>query len=152
MEESTLLDPSLWSSTEEIVSELLGVCVEKRTECPLNAMECEGSQLAMKIDGALFEIGILSKPGSAEQISNMMLGLEDDEESLTGEEILDAIGELANMIAGRIKGNLANDGRTVELATPQDLAHDRVPKHRSIFHSSEFEFSVFLSLIQEVGE
>ncbi len=48
-------------------------------------------------------------------ITQAMLGLEVKE---LGEEVKDAIGEIANMIAGGLKAALAAEGKKIELAIP----------------------------------
>lgn len=142
----------LTSSTEEIFSELLGVVVEHLDGEAGVQLDCCGSRLALKIEGQPYEIGIVSELGCAQQISKTMLGLDDDDEALMGEELVDAIGELANMIAGRIKGKLSEEGESVELATPQSLDQENIPGRQLRFQNSEFEFSVYLDAICHTGE
>lgn len=139
------LDPVLIASTSEIVVELLGVDVEQgAVECVMPS-ECQGSGLTLQINDHPYEIGIMSKPGCAQQISKAMIGLGDDDEALSDEELLDAIGEMVNMIAGRVKGKLVEDGGVVELATPQVLDLETFTPQGLMFHGADFEFSVFLT-------
>ena len=51
----------------------------------------------------------------AQEVTGAMLGMEVDE---LGEDVKDAIGEIANMVAGGLKASLTDCGRKVELAIP----------------------------------
>lgn len=139
------LDPILQSSAEEITAELLGVDVTRRTGREVNLADWHGSKLGLNIDGSQYEIGILSKAGCATQITNMMLGMED--ESISGEEIVDALGEMTNMIAGRLKDKICSDGGAVQLSTPELLNEENLPEQLLEFYNEAFGFSVFISSV-----
>lgn len=66
--------------------------------------------------GDLKGILAIKCPGPvAMEITGAMLGMEISE---LGEEVKDAIGEIANMVAGGLKDSLAGSGRKIELAIP----------------------------------
>jgi CheY-specific phosphatase CheX len=139
------LNRVLVASTSEIAIELLGVDVEQsEIQCVLPS-ECQGSGLTLKIDGHSYEIGIVTKRDSSQQISKAMLGLGDDDEPLEDDELLDAIGELVNMIAGRVKGKLSDEGGVVELATPQEIDLETWSPQGLMFKGTDFEFSIFIT-------
>ena len=52
-------------------------------------------------------------------ITGSLLGLEVDE---INEDVKDAIGEIANMVAGSIKTGLATEGKNLELSIPTTIA------------------------------
>lgn len=145
---SAQLRPVIKSSTVEIMGELLCVDVEHGNECSITSQDCHGTRLDICIDGRGYEFGVISKLRCARKISRAMLGLDENDEPLSGSDLTDAIGELANMIAGRIKGKLSQEGGAVALSTPESVNFESVPAQRLRFHNSNFEFSVFLKPLQ----
>lgn len=139
------LHPVLIDSTSEIAAEFLGMEVTQGETVCVPSSECQGSGLTLKIDEHPYEIGIISNAGCAQSISKAMLCLGDDDEPLAEDELLDAIGELVNMIAGRVKGKICESGGVVELSTPQVLDLETFSPQGLQFHNSDFQFSIFLT-------
>ncbi len=60
-------------------------------------------------------LGIYCSQKAAQDITSAMLGMDVDE---LNEDVKDAIGEIANMIAGGVKECLAAEGQDIQLAIP----------------------------------
>lgn len=94
-------DEIVMDGTCEIQSNLTGMIGLGGGLCGLLAVHCPG-QAAMAITGT-------------------MLGMDVDE---LDEDVEDAIGEIANMIAGNVKASCAGVGVNVELAIPTSILGD----------------------------
>jgi chemotaxis protein CheX len=81
-------------------------------------------------------------PGAAMDITAQMLGMNVDS---VGADVLDALGEIANMIAGSFKYHFVNDGHEVRLTPPT------VIKSNEQFRPPGAE-SDLLALLFEVGK
>lgn len=74
------------------------------------------------LGGGLCGLLAVHCPGQvAKAITGAMLGMEIDE---LDEDVEDAIGEIANMIAGNVKASCAGIGINVELAIPTSIIGD----------------------------
>ncbi len=83
-----------------------------------NGQKCPGVEVSgmIGLTGALKGMLAIHLPGSvAKTITGNFLGIEVDE---INEDVQDAIGEMANMLGGSIKGMLSKNGRGIELSLP----------------------------------
>lgn len=144
--QTSQLNTILESSTQEIFSEMLGINAQRHAESQRIAIACHGSRLELMINGYPYEIGILSEAEGANTIANLMYGL--DDELWSSDEIVDAMGEMANLIAGRVKAKLSRDDIKIELSTPQSLDGGFADKQLLEFHDSTIEFSVFMDMVK----
>lgn len=137
----------LTSATREVISGMFGIDATRQTSTSDLSSGFHGAKLPFRINNFTYEIGIVSDPQEAIKITNLMFGLED--ETWSEEEIIDALGEIANLIAGRIKAMFFGDGICVELSTPQDLGKNSpLPTQLLEFKNSTIEFSVFMNAVQ----
>ena len=74
-------------------------------------------------------IDVYCSRDAALQIASVLL---EEEISEINEEVLDAIGELANMLGGAMKGRLTRAGRQLELTVPFVIAGDRYTVKRPV--------------------
>lgn len=90
----------------------------------------------------------------ARAITGNFLGMEVDE---INEDVQDAIGELANMLAGNVKSYLSPGGKDIDLSIPSTvhgeeysfLVEKGAEKMVMTFQASEHEFMVELQLRKE---
>ena len=105
-------------------------------ETALHAPDCEvdpvslptgsgvGAFVAVMAQGAAVQIGLVARPAPAAALARRLLDLGPDD-VLAEAEVADAIGELANMIAGATKAMLAPMIGVVALGLPM-IVHGRV--------------------------
>ncbi len=82
----------------------------------------DGKQPVASVVGAVRFLGTLSgtvsfysSDAAAREIAGTLLGISPDE---AGEEIADTVGEITNMIAGTLRGKLAQSGDTLMITPP----------------------------------
>jgi hypothetical protein len=78
--------------------------------------------MAVRLEGqqTTIIIGVLSNPAGRSQIARVLFQLEAHQEPPAADED-DAIGELANVLAGRIKAATAATDRTLRLTPPEKI-------------------------------
>ena len=76
-----------------------------------------GAGIAVVGDEHAIQLGVLSTPDQADLIARTMLAMEPDEE-LAHDDMADAIGEIANIIAGGVKGAMVDDAPGLRLGLP----------------------------------
>lgn len=76
-----------------------------------------GANIAVVGDEHAVQLGVLSSPDQADKIARAMLGMEPDED-LPHSDMADAIGEIANIIAGGVKGAMVDDAPGLRLGLP----------------------------------
>lgn len=111
------LEKSLISATLEVFASMIFIDIAPETpsDCETAAIESNLCGL-IGLAGDLRGLLAIQCPGEvAMGITGAMLGMEVTE---LGEDAKDAIGEIANMVAGGLKEALAALGKKVELAIP----------------------------------
>lgn len=104
-------------STQEVFSTMVMLEVQ-----PGAVVEGKGESLVSNVTAMIGLAGdlrgmlaVLCPEAAAKAITGSMLGMEVDE---LGEDVKDAVGEIANMVAGGLKSGLNDLGRKIELAIP----------------------------------
>ncbi|MCA9058699.1 MAG: chemotaxis protein CheX [Planctomycetaceae bacterium] len=113
------------STMRQIISnvfdEMLGMPTAPLPD-PCDDIVCERIVAAIRITGALDKQVVVEAPSQAAiSIAETMFACSADE--LTEEEILDAVGEVVNMIGGNVKGMFEGDSK---LSLP-DVSEDNGP-------------------------
>ncbi|MCP4602583.1 MAG: chemotaxis protein CheX [Proteobacteria bacterium] len=80
--------------------------------------ESDSAYIALVGEKSSAQIGIASDAEGCQQIARTLLGMEPDEEDLSEEDVADAIGEIANILAGQIKTLMAEKSIDVVLGMP----------------------------------
>lgn len=110
--EQILIDATLEVFTSMIFLEIAPEIVAEGEIIPIEANLISLIGLAGGLKGVL---AIQCPAEVASGITGAMLGMDVDE---LGEDSKDAIGEIANMVAGGLKAALAEHNRSIELAIP----------------------------------
>jgi len=111
------LEKYLIDATLEVFASMIFIDItpEAPTEEPISILAPNLSSL-IGLAGDLKGILAIHCPAEvAMGVTTAMLGMEVTE---LGEDVKDAIGEIANMVAGGLKEALAPDGKKIELAIP----------------------------------
>jgi chemotaxis protein CheX len=108
-------------TTEEIFSTMIfmDVAAQETLRQHKQPLDCQVSAM-IGLSGSLTAIlGIHCPTEAALAIVGAMLGMEIEE---IDSDVKDALGEIANMLAGGFKERLASDGESLELAIPTTIA------------------------------
>ena len=54
----------------------------------------------------------------AQRVTSLLLGLQPEKPNLDGDDVHDAIGEIANMVAGRIKNRICAEHPSLSISLP----------------------------------
>ncbi len=143
--------PILELSAREVFSLMLGVELSSSTE----PMSEEGLNVTSMVGLAGTVCGLLSVRCSAESATLMaskMLGLEPGS---IGETMLDAVGEVCNMVAGNFKNKISGMGDGCQLSVPtvitgenyslRALTNDNTIDAKVLFEGSPLIFSIRLN-------
>ncbi len=107
------------SASEEIATVALGLegveLVGIRKEPP---DEQGSAHIALVGEQNSVQIGIASNINGCQELARTLLGMEPDEEDLAEDEVADAMGEIANILAGQVKTMMAERNITVNLGIP----------------------------------
>ena len=119
------LEKSLIDATLEVFASMIFIEIEPDTHSDREAVAIESNLfsligLAGDIKGVL---AIQCPSNVAMGITGAMLGMEVTE---LGEDAKDAIGEIANMVAGGLKEALAAFGKKIELAIPTTIIGESI--------------------------
>lgn len=107
----------LTDATQEVFASMvfIDIATEASTDGAPEAVAPELSSLIGLAGDIKGFLGVHCPAPVALAITSSMLGMEVTE---LNEDVKDAIGEIANMIAGGLKVSLANDQKKIELAIP----------------------------------
>jgi chemotaxis protein CheX len=111
------LEKSLIGATLEVFASMIFIEIEPETHSDREAAAIESNMYSLiGLAGDLKGVLAIQCPSKvAMGITGAMLGMEVTE---LGEDAKDAIGEIANMVAGGLKEALAASGKKIELAIP----------------------------------
>lgn len=117
-----VLDPSRWTeaafdTADEVAQTVFATQVQR-----VDALEghlARGSAIPIKIPGqGLVLLGVFVSDPSLRQLANSMYGLVPEDTSLHNEDMLDALGETANIMAGGIIGRLSSWTQGLAIGLP----------------------------------
>jgi len=111
------LDKYLIDATQEVFASMIfiDITAEAMSDEPVSVFTPNISSLIGLAGDMKGILGIHCPAAVALAITSSMLGMEVDE---LGEDAKDAIGEIANMVAGGLKVALAGNDKKIELAIP----------------------------------
>ena len=78
----------------------------------------EGAYVPLVASKERFLLGMLASETTCQSLARRLLGMEDDEEEPTQEDVADAVGEIVNIVAGVMQRQLADAVGAVELGLP----------------------------------
>lgn len=93
-------------SAADISRDVLGKSGESGSGEQANADEDSGAYVALIGEGIALQIGFAARPDTCRSLAGTLLGLDNAEASPAGQDVADAIGEIANMLAGGVKMRL----------------------------------------------
>lgn len=117
------VDTSAWAETafqamEELAETALGceaTIVSKKAELPEDTV---GAYVALVHDGGSVQVGVLAGPSGSEALTRILLGMEEDEPFESESDVADGMGEIANILAGLLKGPFDSKLPGLELGLP----------------------------------
>lgn len=78
----------------------------------------DGGYISLQGHRLTYIIGIATEAGNSERLGRQLLGLDDDPSEWTPDDCADSLGELANILAGQIKTDLAARGQELLTSLP----------------------------------
>ncbi len=140
------LDEKIIESVKEIFSSMIMMDITVSDENP-----GESTPLTDSISGIIGLAGLrkgvmaIHLPNSvAMAITGSFLGMEVTE---IGEDVEDAVGELANMLGGNVKTILSEKGRDIELSMPSTISG-----HKYEFQSTKEAEQTTISFVCDAGK
>ena len=107
------------SSTEKVATVALGFdeseFVGKRDRLPL---DLRIAMVAMVNDAISVQLGIAATEEGCQLLARALLAMEPDEDDLPEEDVADALGEAANIVAGQVKSIIGDTKGPVQLGLP----------------------------------
>jgi len=118
---------ALISSAGELASEALHVAQELDgpTADTLPRGQA-GAYVALVGDEENLQFGVVAQPAVCDAVARALLMLEPDEE-LSGDDMADALSEVANIVGGGVKRRLATRDRSLKLGLPVFITGDVRP-------------------------
>lgn len=102
--------------TSNIFLDLGGIRVLRRSDCIPEFTNA--SFVSLVGDSSSIQVGIAASSDACQTLASRFLGMEEDDDELEHAEIVDAFGELANVVAGGVKQQIADQGETMFLGLP----------------------------------
>ncbi len=137
------------SSSKDLASTALGIDdfeVISIREDP--AKDVESAFIALVGEQASVQIGVASSTEGCQQLARTLLAMEPDEEDLAEDEVTDAVGEVANIIAGQVKTEMAEKSISVNLGIPIFLhGHVKVTEEMELMIADVRMGSIPVSLL-----
>ena len=134
----------LTEDVKEIFSTMVGMDISACSTASAEESRFKNCTSAMILLSGSY-IGVVSvhaPPAVAMEIASQMLGMEIDS---VDDDVTDALGEIANMIAGSFKHHIVRDGHEMRLTPPTVVASNE--HFRSIAGSTDM-----LNLMFEIGQ
>lgn len=107
--------------TQQLATDLLGVA-QCSVVGPVSAhlSEAHGAYVSLTGESATVNLGLFSDSAGARHLARALLQMEEEDEELEDGDVDDAVGELANVLGGSIKGQLT-DAASSKLGLPVSL-------------------------------
>jgi CheY-specific phosphatase CheX len=74
--------------------------------------------IALVSDSASVQLGIASTKEGCQALARALLAMDPDEEDLPEEDVADAIGEVANIVAGQVKSAMSDTDASLRIGLP----------------------------------
>jgi hypothetical protein len=137
---------SLLDSTEVMAENMgLGRCLIVQREEGEVPKGVEGAFVSLVGKHQSMRVGILSYPQHNQTLAKTILASDED---LEAETVHDMVREMANILAGQVKGEMANKTNGVSLTLPKAMYYEDVPPEaRAIAHVTIGEVPVVLVVV-----
>jgi CheY-specific phosphatase CheX len=143
------------AATQEVFSLMIGVEVSKTLDPPLITLDSGSICSGFTLSGALRGFASVSySMALAQWITAQMLS---EESAGSEQQVLDASGEVANMIVGNVKNTLENHLGAIQISTPEVTIVERPPEPESAgpptavsFRCRESVFTVSIGFREEL--
>lgn len=89
-----------------------------------------GVYVPLLTETMVLQLGILAGRDVCTKLARSLIGVEATEPLETDEDVLDAVGEVTNMVAGGVKVRLASQGQ-INVGVPLALKGKMIPRHGS---------------------
>jgi len=124
---------AVMSATEELSTVFLGFSGVERIGNPDSQPgDMHGSYIQLVGEQSV-HIGLCAGEAECSALSKSLLGMEEDEE-ITSDDITDAMGEIANIIAGCVKTRMADRIEGLTLGLPVHfVGHIQCSDHQELF-------------------
>ncbi|MEQ8762603.1 MAG: chemotaxis protein CheX [Planctomycetota bacterium] len=93
-----------------------------------------GAYIPMVSEGVSVQIGVIARSQGCEEIARALLCMEPEDGELDPSDMVDALGEIVNILAGVVKGRLIEREPSIRLGLPVFL-HGRIELNGSYEHS-----------------
>ncbi len=107
------------SSAEELATVALGFdgseFVGKRDNFPLNS---KSALIALVSETVSIQLGVAATEESCQHLARALLAMEPDEDDLPEDDVADAVGEVANIVAGQVKTMMGEADTPIKLGLP----------------------------------
>lgn len=109
---------ALTEATSELAETTLEMqSVSVATETTETTENLSGAYLSLIGDSDAVQVGIASDKDGCSKLARALLMMEDDEE-LSEEDMIDALGEIVNIVAGSVKTMVSKAGESMTLGLP----------------------------------
>ena len=107
------------SSAEELATVALGFegasLVGKADKV---APELSSAMIALVSETASVQLGIATSRDGCQTLARALLAMEPDEADLPDDDVADAVGEVANIVAGQVKSMMSSTDTTLRIGLP----------------------------------
>jgi CheY-specific phosphatase CheX len=107
------------SSAAELATVALGfdgaAFVGRREAMPA---DIKSAIIALVTDNVSVQLGIAATEEGCQRLARALLAMEPDEEDLPEEDVADAVGEVANIVAGQVKSVMGAGDATIKIGLP----------------------------------
>jgi chemotaxis protein CheX len=110
---------ALVEATRTLASTTLGLEVTPDADGPApRGSPAEGSYVALVGEGTSLQIGLSASPDGCQRLSRAFLAMPEEEGDLPEGDVADALGEMANILAGDVKRRMAERDPALKLGLP----------------------------------
>lgn len=112
---------ALISAANELATTALGyeegLPLESSLTLPVEG-DMTTSCVALVGEGLNLQVGIATNQADSQAMARALLGLDDEQEDLPEQDLADALGEVANILAGGVKRRMADGAPAIQLGLP----------------------------------
>lgn len=83
-----------------------------------NELDTGSAYIAVVGEESSIQLGVSSSVEGCQELARALLAMDPEEEDLADEEVVDAIGEIANILAGQVKRLMAEKNSSFNLGIP----------------------------------
>ncbi|MBF0281477.1 MAG: chemotaxis protein CheX [Zetaproteobacteria bacterium] len=91
---------------------------EIKKDARIEGNDTLGSYISVLGDGYGFEAGLLANKENTRKLCAMFLGMVGEEEELSDDDVLDAFGEISNIVCGMVKVRMSDADPSMHIGLP----------------------------------